>query len=1338
MKTIKIKNFSMKLWVVLSILAVVHSYDNDWDGAEGQYEREVYDDDIPIILTLPEIVPVLQVKVFYKNHHLYVTQREMPRENPRLDPSDEKPDLQIVVPDTEPVFLNPSDINDKDIYIHHSKEHIFVFQGEVPKVQPEPPLISTADDSILYLNAISFIPEKLIKIYYDGDRLFVSQRDVPDNKYFNEKPTRSFLQYIGSDRAIVYLYPTKINWDQDVAVQHSPHSISVFQGRKPRSYLREDNAGETKYLPDSFQDYDATFDGGEVYSMFSDDFNPRKTALIFFDNGKMRVTQKGAPEETNPDLAPNQNNLQTMTSDENKLVFHPARFSPEKQIKVQHLGKRIFVWIGRYRAPSFNVNNPEIIEVIRPKVDPDYDTTVDSGEVFTVYSDEFNLDKSVRIFVKNGQLKVTQVNTPEETNPTLLPGVKSLQTITSDENSLLFYPARFSPDVKIRILYKSNKIFFWTGGSQPPRFNTNRPEIIEVIEPETEDLAPEETPFDTSFDSGETVELFPTEFDLTKLVYIFFQDGQLKVTQIGAPEEPRRNTRSKYRNLKIISSDVNKLMLYPARILQDQEINLRHENGEIFLWQGFDKLPIRNVNRPDIVKVIKPPRPETKELEAPKEPKDLYVISGKTLIISPETFNVNKLIYAVFKNNKLQITQDNAPEELDFIVEENLPIVKSDTAPLMFHPNLLDIHAKVYIRHQNCMIYIWQGSEDLPVDISDVEYDEKPVNVVPKIKENLSVIIANKPIKEDINVTLIKTEDNSPAIIAKKPIKESINLTLTKTEDNSSKIIAKPVEGINLTSIETEDNSRILDVDSIIKYVNYKFNESNTSETNKTVNSSDIFITKVVEINSIMNISLAQFNPRKLVSVSFKNDTWIINQLNTPKETLNSSKSTKLQIIKPSTETIFLHTAFIDPSEVHLRYDNGKIYIWQGDSQPLVNIETDVVSVPELAKPKTEHKPAKPVIVNITYPFVQDTSEFELPKAENVSLHFKKPKVTFNQTIQSGRTLSLASGEFDPHKLVMVSYINNSLEVTQVRCPKETWDERIEYKKSLQIIRSDTDVMYLHAGLANLESNINFRHENGKIYIWQGAKPEINEDSPILNVIDPNPRENKSENDFDATYESSYTVKEFSKRFNLGKLLSVTVENNKLHLSQVNMPEDSVSATGEYKNLQVVKSESVRVLVHLARVNPDLLIHIRHENGRIYIWQGSDQIPKEDVDMLSVVEVIEPSEDDDSDDEDEDEETVVQDLNQSVSDKMTLTLFSNMYNPDKLVVVKHANHQIHVNQIDRVKDDGNENQGYEDLHLSIPNESSATFDPRKIDPNKMIIINYIKKKTQINTAFYKD
>ncbi|CAD6241013.1 GSCOCG00009067001-RA-CDS, partial [Cotesia congregata] len=539
------------------------------------------------------------------------------------------------------------------------------------------------------------------------DRLFVSQRDVPDNKYFNEKPTRSFLQYIGSDRAIVYLYPTKINWDQDVAVQHSPHSISVFQGRKPRSYRREDNAGETKYLPDSAQDYDATFEAGELYPIL---------------------------------------------------------------------------------------------------------------------------------------------------------------------------------------------------------------EIIEVIEPETEDPAPEETPFDTSFDSGETVKLFPTEFDLTRLVYIFFENGQLKVTQIGAPEEPRRNIRSKYRNLRIISVDDNKLMLYPARIIQDQEINLRHEDGEIFLWQGSDQLPIRNVNRPDIVKVIKPPRPEPKEV-----PQDLYV--------------------------------------------------------------------------------------------------------------------------------------------------------------------------------------------------------------------RNIFINKVVEINSIMNISLSKFNPKILVSVSFKNDTWVISQLNTPKETLTkASSSTKLQIIKPSTETIFLHTAFIDPSEVHLRYDNGKIYIWQGDSQPLVNIETDVVSVPELAKPKIEHK-SKPV----TDLLVQDTIELELPKAENVFLNSKKPKVTFNQTIKSGRTL----------------------------------------------------------------------------------------------------------------------------------------------------------------------------------------------------------IPESDVDMPSVVQVIEPSGGEDEKEEDEDdEETVVKDLNQSVSDKMTLTLFSNMYNPDKLVVVKHANHQIHVNQVDRVKDDGNKNPGYEDLHLSVPNKSSATFDPRKVDPSKMIIINYIKKKTHINTAVY--
>ncbi|CAG5073987.1 Similar to ACLPREF: Snake venom metalloproteinase ACLF (Agkistrodon contortrix laticinctus), partial [Cotesia congregata] len=90
------------------------------------------------------------------------------------------------------------------------------------------------------------------------------------------------------------------------------------------------------------------------------------------------------------------------------------------------------------------------------------------------------------------------------------------------------------------------------------------------------------------------------------------------------------------------------------------------------------------------------------------------------------------------------------------------------------------------------------------------------------------------------------------------------------------------------------------------------------------------------------------------------------------------------------------------------------------------------------------------------------------------------------------------------------------------------------------------------------------------------------------------------------------------------------------------------------------------------------------------------------------------------------------DLEESVADSKVLLITPDIFNPNKLIVISHKKSFIKVWQIDRDVDD--EEVKYNDLHVSIPGTTSLIFDPRIIEPTKMIIINYIKNKIHINTV----
>ncbi|KAH0534278.1 hypothetical protein KQX54_002473 [Cotesia glomerata] len=172
-----------------------------------------------------------------------------------------------------------------------------------------------------------------------------------------------------------------------------------------------------------------------------------------------------------------------------------------------------------------------------------------------------------------------------------------------------------------------------------------KPEINQVLAPDLE--------FDAFFDSGEIAEIFPQEFNLKKLVWISFCDNQLNVTQLGAPEETRNNIRYKHKNTT-----------------------------------GSDRIPKRHINRPDIVKVIKPtPKPEMPESVLDKlgnSSFDREILMALPELNLKQTFWIN-----INGNNNTKVETLNTPHQKISRANgfNNSRIVKSGSNSIVFLSN---------------------------------------------------------------------------------------------------------------------------------------------------------------------------------------------------------------------------------------------------------------------------------------------------------------------------------------------------------------------------------------------------------------------------------------------------------------------------------------------------------------------------------------------------------------------------------------------------------------------------------------------------------------------------
>ncbi|XP_014294863.1 uncharacterized protein LOC103579851 isoform X2 [Microplitis demolitor] len=506
---------------------------NDDIQIPREFHVQKYDTKDGIVVELCEFLPRRQIGIYYKAGMLVVTQRKMPNEPRSINKNYKEHDLQKRVPDHTMIVLNPSEINpSKPLAIYHGNKYIYVYQGNQPESETnisaddseeekddkfyEPDLyLSIGNDYDICINKTDFKLYKLVQIYYRENKLFISQRNTPNNNNSNDETIAAGLRYVGSDKTKIFLDPKKIDPKKEVCMQHGDNSIYIYQDRKPDLSLRENKPDDIKYLPEGFSPnvgerkpmaeitkimpepdeeksesvIDITFDSGETLSIFPFEFDDKKLLFILFENNMMKVTQIGAPREYY-ESEENVEELSIITSDENKLIVHPTALFPRAQLKIRHENGKIYLWIGTDELPNVNIDRPDIIQAVeRESVIWDLnnyiiiDNIIENGKVFVLLPGIFNESNLVSIALDNSSnLKITQIGTPQETldRPEKY---KNFKIKTSDRNKLLLHPKKVHPYRYIHIKHENGSIYVSCGNPEIPFVNTDVSGIIEIIEP---------------------------------------------------------------------------------------------------------------------------------------------------------------------------------------------------------------------------------------------------------------------------------------------------------------------------------------------------------------------------------------------------------------------------------------------------------------------------------------------------------------------------------------------------------------------------------------------------------------------------------------------------------------------------------------------------------------------------------------------------------------------------------------------------------------------------------------------------------------------------------------
>ncbi|XP_057333837.1 uncharacterized protein LOC130673009 [Microplitis mediator] len=767
------------------------------------------------------------------------------------------------------------------------------------------------------------------------------------------------------------------------------------------------------------------------------------------------------------------------------------------------------------------------------------------------------------------------------------------------------------------------------------------------------------------------------EFLPRRQIGIYYKNNKLVVTQYKMRDEPTWiNKKYKEHDLQKRVPDHTMIILNPSEINPSKALAIHHYDRYIYVYQG---------KQPESETTISADDSEEEEAKLFEPDWHRRVGSDWEICADKTDFKLYKFVQIYYRDDELFISQRDAPHisnSNNDTTAADLRYVGSDKTKIFLDPKKIDPKKEICIQHGNNSIYIYQ--------------DRKP---------DLS-LRENKP--DEIKYL---PEDSNPDVRKENPRAENGNeVSAPDINSNNDKLPVPEITNI-MPEPDEEGSKSVIDI---------TFNSEET-----------------------LNIGAFEFDKEKVFLILFKNNMMKVTQVDTPKECyLSEDNVDKLSIITSDENKLVVHPITLDPrAELKIRHENGKLYLWIGTYE-LPNVNTD------------------------------QPNSVEAVERDSVIKDFDNIR-TIDDNFESGKVYVLLPKVFNEFNLVSIAVDNSSdLKITQINTPQETLDRPDEYQ-NFKIETSDKNTLLLHPKKVHPYRYLHIKHDNGLIYVSCGNPeiPFVNTDvSGIIEIVESNSIVDTGRwwPDFTKTLpqpEITEAVPEYGgpepddkqPAHNNGPLIPESEQpvpkytgpepdskpdrNNGSSIpeSKQLVPEYTGSEPG-YKpgrNNRSLIPKPKEPVPEYTGPEPD---YKPDRNNGSSIPESKQPVPEHkqpEPDYTSSDLYDEKPKPDNKPNEPND--PTIEDFSKSSDDSLPVVLTPNMFNLNKLVVISHKKHKINIYQTDRDdnddEDDDDDNSGYTDLHYSIPNTWKAvSFDPRKINPNKKIVIYYVNKTTYVSTA----
>ncbi|XP_057334045.1 uncharacterized protein LOC130673127 [Microplitis mediator] len=841
-------------------------------------------------------------------------------------------------------------------------------------------------------------------------------------------------------------------------------------------------------------------------------------------------------------------------------------------------------------------------------------------------------------------------------------------------------------------------------------------------------------------------------------IEIFYENNTLIATQKNTDKETI-NSSNERKNLKICVLDNMKVTFGPSELNPSEILNIYHEENKIYIHQGSKPECLRDggIRTPDVPKNNEDNRPD----------QELSIKDGTIMCVIKKDFKLNKLVGIYYRDNEIFVSQRGSPINYnlyDETIAADLRYVGSDKTKIFLDPKKIDPMKKICIMHRDNSIYIFQGRkpdlslrENKPDEIKYLPEDSNPDVRERNPRTNNSNIVS----ASDINNNNNNNKTPVPEITRKlpKPDNEKSKSVLDITfasgetfnicpsefdkekaflilfENNLMKVTQIGAPRIRLSigkknelSIIKSDEYKLVVIPAAfhsqaelkIRHENGKIYFWIGTDELPNVNIDSPYRVEVVERDSIFSERPRNIDPMpeifesgkvhvllplefrfvQLVSIALDDNHKLnVTQKGAPFEDpsyIPSREYKNFKIMTSDRNKLLLHPRKVDSYRyLHIKHDNdnGLIYVSSGTPEyPFVN--TNVSDIIEIIKPDPKVNAAPGSIDKIP----QSGDRPSAPKSMGPEPGHRQP-VYNNGSVVPGSTGPVFGYRPPVHK--------NGSPIPESKQPvPEHMESEPGYKQPVH--NNEPPIPESKQPVPNFKGS-----EPGY------KQPVHNNESPIPESMQPVPEHKE--------FEPGYKQPAHNNRSPIPE-------------SKQPVPESKASEPG-YKqpvhNNEPPKPESKQLVPESKGSEPGYKQPV-HNNG-LPIPESMQPVPEhkgsEPDHTTSYPYDVKPKPDHKPSEPDD---LTIPAISKSVDDSLPVVLTSNMFNLNKLVVISHKKHKINVYQTDRDddydEDDNENNSGYTDLHYSIPKRGTVTFDPRKINPNKMIIINYINKKIHVNSA----